>query len=127
MSGKRFPWSFRDVFYSNVVVVADQASAVRELKAGTIVVIKSGELVKSVKFLCPCGCGETLSVNLVRATGRAWRMSLDLHRGVSLFPSVWRDSGCESHFILRNNTARLITERVQELGEDEIERLWKHD
>jgi hypothetical protein len=47
---------------------------------------------------CPDGCGETLAVNLDPRMAKAWR--LDLRGGVTLYPSVWRDSGCKSHFIL---------------------------
>lgn len=48
---------------------------------------------------CPDGCGENLTINLDGRAGKAWRYYT---RGndVSLYPSVWRDSVCESHFIL---------------------------
>ena len=48
---------------------------------------------------CPDGCGETLVVNLDTRAGKAWRF--DMRRGgLTLFPSVWRDGGCGSHFIV---------------------------
>ena len=53
-------------------------------------------------FKCPCGCGDTVTVNLDRRAGKAW--TLYRKRGeLSLYPSVWRDNGCESHFIVWNN------------------------
>ena len=48
---------------------------------------------------CPCGCGELLPINLDDRAGPAWRLYHE-ERGVSLYPSVWRESGCESHFII---------------------------
>jgi len=48
---------------------------------------------------CPDSCGDTLTINLDRRGGPAWRMYRN-RQGVSLFPSVWRDSGCRSHFII---------------------------
>lgn len=57
---------------------------------------------------CPCGCGEDIPVNLDARAGKAWRLYQDAKSGTSLFPSVWRDTGCESHFILRRNQIYLF-------------------
>jgi hypothetical protein len=32
--------------------------------------------------------------------GKAWRLYGGAKSAVTLFPSVWRDTGCESHFII---------------------------
>ena len=57
---------------------------------------------RMVIMKCPCGCGDLLLVNLDRRAGPAWRI---YRRGksISLFPSYWRDTHCESHFILWRN------------------------
>jgi hypothetical protein len=41
-----------------------------------------------------------LPINLDPRTGPAWRLYGRPHGGISLFPSVWRESGCRSHFII---------------------------
>lgn len=46
---------------------------------------------------CPDGCGDKLPVNLDPRAGRAWRLD---ESSLSVYPSVWRDTGCESHFIV---------------------------
>jgi hypothetical protein len=51
---------------------------------------------------CPDGCGEDLPVNLDRRSGPAWKL-YSRPKGLTLYPSVWRDSGCESHFIIWND------------------------
>lgn len=53
---------------------------------------------RSLAMVCPDGCGEKLTINLDQRAGPAWRFFLA--DGGSLFPSVWRDTGCKSHFIL---------------------------
>jgi len=57
---------------------------------------------RAVVFQCPCRCGEVLSINIDVAAGRAW--SAFWHGdALSLLPSVWRTSGCRSHFVLWRN------------------------
>lgn len=66
--------------------------------AGDAVLVDRGVL-RSLVLSCPDACGEVLTINLDHRAGPAWR----LYRGVdglSLYPSVWRSSGCKSHFIV---------------------------
>jgi hypothetical protein len=54
---------------------------------------------RSLVMACPDGCGEMLTVNLDRRSGPAWRLYHDA-AVVSMYPSVWRTTGCKSHFIV---------------------------
>lgn len=65
---------------------------------GAAVLVFRG-VARSVAMACPDGCGEQLTVNLDGRTGPAWRFYQE-GSNVSLFPSVWRDTGCGSHFIV---------------------------
>lgn len=65
---------------------------------GQAVVVRRG-VDRSLTIVCPDGCGETLTVNLDRRAGPAWRAYVESN-GVSLYPSVWRHTGCKSHFII---------------------------
>lgn len=67
-------------------------------KPGEAVLVRRG-VVRSMVMACPDGCGEMLTINLDGRAGKAWRFYGHGH-DLSLFPSVWRDTGCESHFIL---------------------------
>lgn len=58
---------------------------------------------------CPCGCGDEIPVNLDRRTGQAWRLYRDRDKHLTLFPSVWRDTGCQTHFIIRNSQIFLLS------------------
>ena len=55
--------------------------------------------IRSLVMACPDGCGETLVVNLDPRAGKAWRLDRR-GEGITLYSSVWRDGGCESHFIV---------------------------
>jgi len=66
---------------------------------GDCVIVERAGVRRSLVMNCPCGCGELLPTNLDHRMGKAWRV---YHRyGCwTLFPSIDRDTGCQSHFIL---------------------------
>jgi hypothetical protein len=107
---------YRDVKYSQIVTVRNQTEALRELNTGVLVLVMPNKRPKSLKFLCPCGCSEIISVNLMPGNERAWRVDYNAKLGLSLWPSVWRTSGCCSHFILRRNKARLLHGKVPRMS-----------
>lgn len=58
-------------------------------------------------FVCPCGCGHVIRLNLLEGDSRpTWRVSHDPRKFVTVHPSVWRHVGCESHFIIRDGLVR---------------------
>lgn len=67
--------------------------------AGDAVIIKRG-FPRWLLLKCPCGCGEEIPINLDPRAGKAWRLYSTQKNGTTLFPSVWRDTGCKSHFVL---------------------------
>lgn len=57
---------------------------------------------RSLVMACPDGCGDVLTINLDLRTDKAWRYYKRRNQ-LSVFPSVWRDTGCFSHFIIWNH------------------------
>lgn len=119
---------YKAVKYGHAVRVADQASAINRLTEDTIILVMPGDLPKSLKMFCPCGCKEVLNINLMKSVAKAWQVTVDLQKGFSLWPSVWRDTGCKSHFVLRNNVAWLLYgDAPQDEDSDFWERLFSSD
>jgi len=84
-----------------VVQVASLAEARAQLErdvAAAAIVGNSG-VVRNALLHCPCGCGDVLNINLDRRAGKAWRARVDAY-GLSVTPSVWRSTGCGSHFVV---------------------------
>lgn len=50
---------------------------------------------------CPCGCRETLHLDLLPEVRPRWDVRLSPAGRASLTPSVHRARGCRSHFFLR--------------------------
>jgi len=53
-------------------------------------------------MICPCGCNEFIHLSLLPNDRPRWRLVRNVDGTASLHPSVWRTTGCRSHFILRN-------------------------
>lgn len=75
--------------------------------AGDMALVKRG-ILRLLLIRCPCCCGDDLVINLDSRSGPAWRCYLRNDR-VTLYPSYWRDSACESHFILWSNRLHWCT------------------
>ena len=71
-----------------------------ELEAMKVYAVGEREHLWHISMLCPCGCGEKISLNALPDDSPRWRLEED--DGVpSITPSVWRRVGCRSHFFLR--------------------------
>lgn len=68
---------------------------------GDYVVVVRGT-PRSIVMVCPDGCGENVTVNLDRRVGKAWR-KYERNGKLTIYPSVWRDTGCRAHFIVWND------------------------
>lgn len=85
------------VRFRGEVSTVDAANTLVELP-GDVAVVMRGK-PRWLVIRCPDGCGEILRVNLDAASGKAWRI-YGSQQLITVFPSIWRDSGCRSHFII---------------------------
>ena len=74
-------------------------------RRGVIVAREEGELW-SAGMMCPCGCGDLLELALLEEARPRWSVGVDRCGRASLSPSVWRKTGCGSHFWLRRGRVR---------------------
>jgi hypothetical protein len=103
--------------------VTSRANASAYLKQPGDAVIVDRQGPRWLVLSCPCGCGAEVPVNLDRRAGPAWRI-YESPKGTSIYPSVWRDTDCKSHFIIWRDNIHMIGARygaswTDELGEDE--------
>jgi len=54
-----------------------------------------------VGMRCPCGCGYAIELMLIREVTPRWDLSVDAIGRPTIYPSVWLQRGCWSHFWLR--------------------------
>jgi hypothetical protein len=86
--------------YRGVFPNRDEAAAALELP-GDVSLVRRG-VMRMLLMHCPCGCGDILVINLDSRSGAAWRL-YEGKRGLTLYPSYWRDTKCKSHFVLWRN------------------------
>jgi hypothetical protein len=53
-------------------------------------------------MICPCGCAEVIELNLLKEARPCWSVQEHSDGTVTLAPSVWRQKGCRSHFLVRH-------------------------
>lgn len=70
------------------------------LDPAKVYVAGEGENAWAAAMICPCGCGDKIELNLLKAVRPCWSAQTHQDGSVTLTPSVWRQKGCRSHFIL---------------------------
>ena len=56
-------------------------------------------------FLCPCGCNEVITLNLLKDASPRWEFKVR-NGAISLYPSIWRKVRCKSHFHITKGRVR---------------------
>lgn len=73
-----------------------------EMPSKDLVLVQYGGEDWSVGFLCPCGCGESIELALLKEVRPRWDLIINEKGLPTLHPSVWKKTGCKSHFWLKN-------------------------
>ena len=103
----------KDLSLKSIVKSRSEISSQLEAPGDAILIIR-GE-PRWLLLKCPCGCNDEIPVNLDWRAGNAWRIYGGVDERLTLFPSVWRDTNCRSHFIIRNGQIALIDETQFEM------------
>lgn len=67
----------------------------------TLYIVEEDGYQEQAAMLCPCGCGNVLHMNLLTDERPCWRVTTHTDGTATLHPSVWRKTGCQSHFWFR--------------------------
>lgn len=81
-----------------VVISEDLPDGLRER---TLYLVGTDPHFWMAAMLCPCGCGETIELNLAPPARPRWSVRRNPDQTVTVHPSIWRSRGCTSHFWLR--------------------------
>lgn len=101
---RKFNVFFRKLWYPSKIefIHVNEAPS----KISSRVVYLEGADMKDLWFAymkCPCGCKDTIMLNLIPDTKPCWTYLHDKLRNESLTPSIDRRFECKSHFWVKNN------------------------
>lgn len=74
----------------------------------SIVLARDGQEDWCIGMQCPCGCGHIIELLVIDEAHPRWDYSVNASGLPSLQPSVWRNSGCRSHFWLRKGRIQWV-------------------
>lgn len=71
------------------------------IKKRTVFVVKDGDEADTLIFKCPCGCNADIYLNLLKDAKPQWDYYLTNREEITVYPSIWRTTGCMSHFFIQ--------------------------
>lgn len=84
-----------------LVVVNDDTLPAR-LPLNSVVLARDDGEDWCVGLTCPCGCGDLLEMMVLQTVKPRWDVRKDARGRPTLHPSVYRNTGCRSHFWVRS-------------------------
>lgn len=84
----------------SVVYVEDNPDH-KKVTGRKLFVVGGKKYSKWVFMKCPCGCGEVLTLSLMKNHTPSWTLKVDKFSRATLSPSIWKQDGCKSHFWIR--------------------------
>lgn len=66
-----------------------------------------------IAFRCPCGCKRVIHLNLLEDAEPKWNYKINKKRRITIYPSVSRIKGCQSHFFVRKSKIVWVAETYQ--------------
>jgi hypothetical protein len=76
----------------------------------SLYLIGFGKEFRCAALLCPCGCGDDIYLNtLPHDQEPSWRVFKDWDGNISVYPSIWRSKGCQSHFFITHGKVEWCT------------------
>ena len=85
------------VFFDSVTEVQKTPNNANIEKQKFVSVIYKGAPHWSL-FRCPCGCDDVISLPMQPPHNPRWQLEKSASGLPTLFPSIWRNKGCMSHF-----------------------------
>ena len=98
---------FLDMVFSRSVIQLNGDSLPDKMPIRSIVVAIEDDEIWCVGLKCPCGCGYTIELPIIKEAKPRWDININSQNQISLFPSVFLKKGCKSHFWIKNGKITL--------------------
>lgn len=92
------PIEERKTYYFNTILEKDSTPSNELIKEREFVTVIYKSKPIWALFKCPCGCGYVITLPLQKPHKPKWKIFESEFGRPSLYPSVWQNKGCYSHF-----------------------------
>lgn len=83
------------------VAIVENNPAKDKIPDNRLLVVGGKGYVKWLYMKCPCGCEDVLTLALNKKHHPNWILKIDRFNRPNIYPSIWKNDGCESHFWIR--------------------------
>ena len=94
---KEFSTEKDECFY-NAVIIKDKIPDENLLNERDFIEVVYRNQSYWAIFKCPCGCKKVISLPLQKKHNPHWELKCSIEGKPTLYPSVWQNKGCLSHF-----------------------------
>lgn len=74
----------------------------------TVYLVGEGATLWKAVLRCPCGCDAIIELSLHRVGRPRWEATPHRDGRITVRPSVWRTTGCRSHFVLERGLVSFV-------------------
>lgn len=87
-----------ELLHFSSIFIVDKPPHNSEITAKSFYFVIVAQKPKWALFKCPCRCGDVVTLSLQQVHLPHWRLTRTLSGHPTLYPSIWRNKGCLSHF-----------------------------
>ncbi|HYX05506.1 MAG TPA: DUF6527 family protein [Bacteroidales bacterium] len=96
--GRKYEQSNKQtVFFKNITVL-EKTPKYENIKVKEFIEVVFNGKPYWALFKCPCNCGEIISLPLQNTHIPNWNVKHSKNGRPSVYPSIWQNKGCLSHF-----------------------------
>ncbi|MBA4409721.1 MAG: hypothetical protein C0397_09910 [Odoribacter sp.] len=93
--GKKLPVD--EIYFKNIII-KDKTPNNKDVRDREFIeIVYKGKSYWAI-FRCPCGCENIISLPLQNTHNPFWEISHSIDNRPTLYPSIWQNEGCLSHF-----------------------------
>jgi hypothetical protein len=78
----------------------EQRPRENDITAKTIFIVGTKKNPKWAMMKCPCGCGDSINICLMKGHYLNWKIGFDKLKRISFSPSIRKLDNCKSHFFI---------------------------
>lgn len=93
--------------FRGTTIVASSDDDEQALSDNHMVVVRDRDRLKWLRFICPCGCGEMIALNLMKRYAPRWSIEHHSDGTLSVSPSV-DSTTCGAHFWIRQSRVHWV-------------------